>query len=273
MDCCCGHDHGNDHEHHHGHHHHHHYDHPEITELPDPEVLARDLANWRENQLRELLNTGKSAVTEERPLTEVLPDLSAAMQAFDPRVESVFFPGLSRRELASDWQNAPHALPDSVVQLYEWHNGVDDDAEELFRGYKFLPFADALGVWKALAEDQSDAFLPIMQNLFGFSVLVDLRAGDTAGFIYETDANNYCHPRIYPSLSAYFAAMRACFREEAFAIQDDELVGRHKKMEAIFSRYILRSEQESACQSCADITAALAPAGAGDSELDYRVTL
>lgn len=276
MDCSCGHDHSHDHHHHHHHDHDHaaHGGEPlDAADLPDPEALARELHNWHGKQLEELLASGAPVVAVDKTLDEVLADLGSAMRDFDQRVEGMFLPGLKRDAVLAAWADAPFTLPDDVIRLYGWHNGVDEDAEELFRGFKFLPFSDAVTVWKMLGDAFSDGYLPIMQNLSGCLVLVDLGGGDRGGLVYETDMNHFCHPRVYPSLAAYFGALAACFREGAFVAEDGELVGRHKRMDAVFSRYSLRNPQEDGCRSCADMAAALAPEREEDALFDYRMPL
>lgn len=290
MDCSCGHDHhGHDHDHDHHHHHGNGHDHPHDhgplwqagEEARNFEDASDETAHWHEKHIFKLLDDGIRHVAEDRPLKEILRALSNAMRAADPRIEALFLPGLEESALAAAWtQQSNPPLPDDVRALYGWHNGVDEQAEELFKGYKFLPLDDVLAVRAMMGDPDAGHYLPIMQDIFGCAVFVDLRGDRRNGLVYETTAENFCSPNIYPGLSAYFAAMLACFDEGAFAVEKDAddgdadvLIGKHARIRDIFSRYALRPKQQSSCQSCADMTAALSAVKDGPSELDHRISL
>lgn len=245
-----------------------------LDSIPASEV--GDLLPWHEDRIQRLLAEGTAESKEENPLDAVLADLSLAMRNVDPRIEALFFPGLLREELEQAWKEDAHPLPDDIVTLYAWHNGIDEDAEELFRGHRFLPFADVLQVWKMHRDLYSGDFLPFMQNIFGFSVMADMRRDHHAGLVYETDADDFCHPLVYPNLAAYFAAVAACFREGVFQVEaggGGELVGRHDAMQRVCKRFSLALPEEKKCRGCADLTGALKGEGDRSPDLDYRVIL
>ena len=67
-------------------------------------------------------------------------------------------PPLSREEIVSKLSALPFSLPEEIIELYTWHDGVEDDCQvPLFRDNQFLSLDAAMQEYEMMCQYYADA--------------------------------------------------------------------------------------------------------------------
>lgn len=163
-----------------------------------------------------------------------------------PHIRSLLQPGLDATTIR---QRVPLDLPEDVVALYQWHNGVYDEdqmeEQELFYYHHFLSLEDALRVYFELrriddeirrrsTNNLSCAYLPQLFPLFSFqgeyyAVWTD-SADDDFGSIYFVHQGA---AKVYNHLTSMLTAILECYNAGAYMIQDGNVVLDEQRVAAI----------------------------------------
>lgn len=134
-------------------------------------------------------------------------------------------------ELAENCENLPLALPDYVINLYRWHNGI----EELIPGFTLLSLQDAISLYKALIEYAQEieeefedcefyknTYFPILQSQDLFFV-IDCNPSSN-GNIYIVDGEDFDEAiKEYENLEQMFQVIVDAYLSQAYYIEDDFL--------------------------------------------------
>lgn len=90
-------------------------------------------------------------------VTELLEELRQAYLERGRDVDRQLRPGLGRDEILSRTRDLALTLPDDLVEMYEWRNGQDEEAEMsqdamLFRDHRFVDVDGALREYRLVQE-------------------------------------------------------------------------------------------------------------------------
>jgi hypothetical protein len=94
------------------------------------------------------------------PVTELLEELRVAFGERGRDVDRHLQPGMSREEILEPAAPLGLTLPDDLIEMYEWRNGQDEDADMsedalVFRDNGFIDLERALGEYATIQEHYS----------------------------------------------------------------------------------------------------------------------
>jgi hypothetical protein len=176
---------------------------------------------------------------------ELLDSVAGYSAQLDPALRSVLQPGYSPAQIR---EIVPFTLPDEVVALYGWHNGMDDpDAIEehrLFYYHHFLALEDAYRTYQELMDaNQSTGHALYDPNLFplfsfmGEWYMVQITPEATTygsiWFVHQGAA------QVYDSLTAMLEAINECYVSNAYRIENGDIVPDEVRVASIKARWNL----------------------------------
>lgn len=91
-------------------------------------------------------------------ISTLMNQLIATMEQKGSAVRRYLQPGLSRQEIDQVLSTLGVNIPDQLYHLYQWHNGIDINAEAqfLFGEYDFTPLHEAIADYQAIQQYYND---------------------------------------------------------------------------------------------------------------------
>ncbi|NJP06113.1 MAG: SMI1/KNR4 family protein [Chloroflexaceae bacterium] len=162
-------------------------------------------------------------------LHTILDKLLDYAERTQPDIRSVMQPGL---DAATIWQRVPLALPNAVVELYQWQNGMRDEEriEEhtLFSYHHFLSLEHAIDTYLELQRINSEigsvGYPPELFPLFTFqgeyyAVWTDIAHDDFGSISFDYHG----HEKVYDNLASMLNAILECYETGGYNIQDNDI--------------------------------------------------
>ncbi len=163
-------------------------------------------------------------------LHTILDKLLAYAERTQPDIRSVMQPGLDATTIRA---RVPLVLPDDVVALYQWQNGMRDEErmEEhtLFYYHHFLSLEHALDIYLELRQIDEEigggGYLPELFPIFTFmgeyyAVWTGMSDDDFGSIYFDYHGEG----KVYDSLTRMLTAILECYDTGAYAIQNNTVV-------------------------------------------------
>lgn len=189
------------------------------------------------------------------PITELLSKLERVLGEKCPNVLAAMNPGLPAEEIVRLERESGITLSEEFKELYAWHNGCKNVADQFVPGHTFLPFESVIVHKQTLATDArnmtdaqkdvhqmytafSDHWLPIFQDVAGDGYFFDPTR------TYEEGALFYCCLEMgdyvfYSALENLLACFVECYNTGVYTTdaQGKELFCDFEKAAAVANRY------------------------------------
>lgn len=146
-----------------------------------------------------------------------------------PASAAALQPGLSDAQIDQRIQSLPFALPQSLREMYRWHNGQRDN-QPFFSHYTFFPLEEALEEYllaRETAAESGKEWQPGWFPVFGFQgdfFLLDLSQsqGLSPVYLYLSDETEV--PIWYESLEQMLKTLCVYFEQGAYYLDEDGLL-------------------------------------------------
>jgi hypothetical protein len=146
-------------------------------------------------------------------LTNVLNNILVRQIERNPEFESILLPGLSRQEILQITQDIPCQIPEELIQLYEWRNGMNRHAYE-----NFIPCFEFESIEYAIDTNNRDCdnWLPIMNCDGNAHLIVMLGDNTDLSPIWCRDLELGVYEQCFDSLTKMFQTIEMCFDKNLY---------------------------------------------------------
>ena len=139
----------------------------------------------------------------------------------------------------------PFTLPDDVVAMYGWHNGMNDpdgiEEHRLFYYHHFLSLEDAYRTYRELMdvnqqigeEGHDPTLFPLFSFIGEYSMVQVNTAAESYGSIWFS---YHGESQVYDSLTTMLEALNECYANGAYRIEDGDIVCKRANTGRCFSQ-------------------------------------